>query len=433
MINRYRTRIAFCVVTFVILAGVIRLSAQGTVLSLEQVRKLVEIQAPDDVVAQEIRARGLSFAVTSQILDQMRAGGAGKDTLAVLKERLPIGALEIQALPQSEVLLDAASGGTTDAQGRLVINEVAAGQHRVSINKSGYTPMSLDVTVAAKEYKRLPVSLQWAGGFLTVRPNVQGTIVDIAGVGDYRDGVSELPIPAGKYQVIGYAPGMKQEMQTIEIGSGTHTTLELRLALDADYARVQLAEARQGLARGDFRGVIDLTGRMLSLKPRDPDFESLLATAYLQAHDFQRFQSTAKDALLDGGTLVLEFMHEHLELGGEAIHPATITLSSKEMVYDSKGSPCKYRTLSIGIREIEKIEATNKATSGVMVVHHLAPESFLLHLEVRDPSKPIARVQLSFAVPGSRVEGRPAVLNSPQYSSQMLAAIGNVIRAAAGQ
>jgi hypothetical protein len=81
---------------------------------------------------------------------------------------------------------------------------------------------------------------------------------------------------------------------------------------------------------------------------------------------------------------------------------------------------------------VETIEVTNKTASGFMVVRHLAPGTFLLHLDFRDPAKPDKKMTLYFAIPDSRIERQNNVgfLVSQSNSSQVLNAIANVIRVA---
>jgi hypothetical protein len=77
-------------------------SAQGTQgqpLSLAQVQKLIQVQAPDATIAAEIRRRGLSFAPTKETAEALRRAGAGTETLQAIDELRPMLDEAKQAIP----------------------------------------------------------------------------------------------------------------------------------------------------------------------------------------------------------------------------------------------------------------------------------------------------------------------------------------------
>lgn len=124
----YRTGVPLAVVLLLVLG----LTTVGSAmpkggLSLTQIEKLIEIHTPDEVVAQEVRSRGLDFTPTPRILDRLQKRGAGQATLAAVRERMPVGTIEIQGPPSSQVAMDGTDRGTTDAQGRLVLPDVPVG------------------------------------------------------------------------------------------------------------------------------------------------------------------------------------------------------------------------------------------------------------------------------------------------------------------
>src|ERR1017187_2901440 len=58
-------------------------------LSLDQIRKLIAIQTPDSVVAQEIQSRGINGDYGRREVDQIRQQGAGSQTVDALLRALP--------------------------------------------------------------------------------------------------------------------------------------------------------------------------------------------------------------------------------------------------------------------------------------------------------------------------------------------------------
>jgi hypothetical protein len=225
---------------------------------------------------------------------------------------------------------------------------------------------------------------------------------------------------------------MKSETRSVAIAAGQHASVQIHLKPDAQYLQNELADARQRLAHGDTQGAIQISSKLSSLEPDNPDVQSVLAAAYWRAHDLGHFESVATSAIRDGGSVTLDLAHEHLELSGEAIHPATLTITAKSIAYDSRSAACKYHAFVVPLGNVETIEVTNKTASGFMVVRHLAPGTFLLHLDFRDPAKPDKKMTLYFAIPDSRIERQNNVgfLVSQSNSSQVLNAIANVIRVA---
>jgi TonB family protein len=74
-------------------------SAQAQPLSLAQVQKLIQVQAPDATIAAEIRRRGLSFAPSKETAEALRRAGAGAETLQAIDELRPMLDEAKQAIP----------------------------------------------------------------------------------------------------------------------------------------------------------------------------------------------------------------------------------------------------------------------------------------------------------------------------------------------
>jgi DNA-binding beta-propeller fold protein YncE len=63
-------------------------------LTLAQLRQLISIGAPDAAIAHEIQSRGLQFTPTAETVDDLLRRGAGKATVAAIRERMPTGKVE---------------------------------------------------------------------------------------------------------------------------------------------------------------------------------------------------------------------------------------------------------------------------------------------------------------------------------------------------
>jgi hypothetical protein len=407
-----------------------RALAQGNRLTLAQVKKLIQIHAPDAVVAKEIGSRGIDFLPTSQTLDQLEKSGAGQAALAALRDFMPYGILEVQSAPGSQIAIDGIDRGLADAQGHLILPRIPAGTHRLSVRKVDYQASELDFILAAKEYKRVPMQLGWAGGFLTVRTDPLGAAIEIAGIGKYAYGVSDIQCRPGTYDIAATLKGMKSPTQSVVVAAGQHATVEIHLTPDPDYVRNMLADVRRHLARGNARLAVQISNDLLSIEPNNADVMNLLVTAYLRAKDFQNFQDAILKVLRTGGKVQFDLAHEHLDLSGEAIHPAVLTLTATSIAYETT-APCKYRRIETALANIGVVEVTDKNRSGMIVVRHLTPGTFLLHLELRDPAKPKSKITLYFAIPESTIESQSGVdfLASAGDSSQILNAVASAIRA----
>jgi len=72
---------------------------QGRPLSLSQIERLIQVQAPDATIAAEIRQHGLNFAPGKETADTLRRLGAGPETLQAIDELRPMLDEAKQAIP----------------------------------------------------------------------------------------------------------------------------------------------------------------------------------------------------------------------------------------------------------------------------------------------------------------------------------------------
>lgn len=424
-----KTRSAtFGATLFIFMAVAMAQSQAG--LSATQIEKLLQIHSPDSVVAQEIRSRGISFVPSEKFISGLQQRGAGPQTIAALRERVPTATLEVQALPDTAITIDGGSAGTTDAQGRLVVANLGVGRHDLTAEKVGYRKANVPVYLAAREYRRVPMALDWAGGFLTIKVEPPGSIIDVQGIGRFNGEVSEAQCPAGNLTVSVSHPGFKTETRTIQIATGQKLASSISLVIDPDFEQRGLNEARSRLAHGDTAGAIELCRQIASFSNKNPEVASITAQAYLQRGDLSSFQTYAEQALKDGGSVSVELAHEHLELSGESIHPVTLKISANAVGYDPVGVNCKYGKFEVPVSGITALEVTNKTTSGFMTVRHLGAETFLLHIEARSAGRSDKKITLYFAAPNSRVvrQGNIGYLYSPSNSADILNAIAALVR-----
>ncbi len=263
------------------LVGVASGAPQRRGLTLTQIEKLLEIHTPDDVVAQEVRARGLDFTPTPKILEELQRRGAGKGTLGVLRQQMPIGTLEVQAAPGSQVAIDGAARGVTNAQGRLVLSDLAAGAHQIVVSRTGYHAGDFRLTLSAREYKRFPVQLDWAGGYLTVRSDPPSATIKIAGLGQFDGNPPELQCDPGTYDITVTHAGMKSESRSVVVAAGQHAAFEIRLTPDPEWLRSRIAAAEAQLASGNTAPAVQIANELLAVDANNTAARTLVYHCYL--------------------------------------------------------------------------------------------------------------------------------------------------------
>jgi hypothetical protein len=165
--------------------------------------------------------------------------------------------------------------------------------------------------------------------------------------------------------------------------------------------------------------------------------QNLLASAYLRSHGPAQFQATAAEVLRRSGSVTIELMHEHSGLSGDSIHPVTVTLTPTTITYDPGSFSCKYPRFSAPLQNVQVAEVSNKTVEGRVigiVVRHILPGTYLLHLEVRDPARSNDKVKLYLATADSYTVKQGNSVNylaSRSNSAQVLGAVANIIRQAA--
>jgi hypothetical protein len=360
-----RTSVCILLVLLVVAATTTCLHAtppQSHGLSLAQIEKLLEIHTPDDVLAQEVRSRGLSFSPTAKTLQSLEKLGAGAATIIAVRERIPVATLEIQSSPVSQVTLDGQDRGATDAQGMLVIPDLPIGDHAISIQKSGYKPFESKVTLAPRERKRASAPLVWAGGYLTVKVTPPDATINIAGLGQFKQSLSDFQCQPGTYSISVTRSGMKSDNRSVVVAIGQHLAVDVKLDPDPDFARNQLQHARGLLAGGDKGGARASALALLAVAPENAEARALIAETYWQERDYGHFITTGLEAVQRGGMVTVSLMHEDTAKARN-LHPAELSLDSTQLIYEPQagGQPCSLPKISIPIASLQSVQIQNKS------------------------------------------------------------------------
>jgi len=153
-------------------------------LTKDEIVSLLQGEVPSPRIAQLVRERGISFAVTRPIETELRAAGATEELLKVLRQSAPH--VETPARPPAVpparptttaqtappvLIVDAKPGGaqvyiddelvgTTSSQGRLKLPQLNPGEHRVRLALLGHQDYENKIELRSGETTRLLANLE---------------------------------------------------------------------------------------------------------------------------------------------------------------------------------------------------------------------------------------------------------------------------------
>lgn len=186
-----------------------------------------------------------------------------KDTLKAAIGRLSVRVVEgTKGLSQTLVRLLPLDGGsaktaTTDAEGRLDLGLLAAGQYQVSAEKSGYQTKTQNATLAADATVNIQLDLVAQSAVIAGKVTAQGQAkasitVSLTGIGLQRFAVSGADgsyaftgLPAGRYALKAYAEGFVSEksLDSLQLAAAENRNA-------ADLSVLALAASLQGRLTG---------------------------------------------------------------------------------------------------------------------------------------------------------------------------------------
>lgn len=116
------------------------------------------------------RERGIDFQITSETETELRTAGATDSLLATLREIAPKpsaptppppATLLIESTPGGvQVYLNDEFKGATSSEGKLRINAVPPGQHRVRLSRAGYSDREEELNLAANATRTYTANLE---------------------------------------------------------------------------------------------------------------------------------------------------------------------------------------------------------------------------------------------------------------------------------
>ncbi|MDR3738114.1 MAG: hypothetical protein P4L40_03750 [Terracidiphilus sp.] len=341
-------------------------------LSQKKIEQLVAIGTPDEVIAQEIRARGIDFSPTQQTLTELAQHGAAAGTLAALREFIRVGVVEIRAQAGSELLLDNATISVVNSQAEPVSREIPTGPHELVVRKAGYRDGHYPFELASLEHKLLTVQLEWAGGFITVHASPAATTITVEGLGAYQDSVEELQCAPRAYLITAARPGMTAEQQTILLTAGQHANAEFHLKPDREFIEGRLRTAL-GLLASNASAAIPVTNEVLALDPDSVTAHDLLASAYFMTQDHVHFEITATEALRRSGDVAVPLLHLH-GFPKRSLHPVILIISSGTIAFDPEPAlgACKTRPFHAPLQKLQALDVVRNESGEVLLVMKLS-------------------------------------------------------------
>jgi hypothetical protein len=432
-------------------------------LTLPQVEELVTHHVPDSTMSTQIHSRGVAFAVTSAVIDSLRAKGAGPQTLAVLQALIgrpapaPVhsndaprspaettprrhgpadpgwGNMEVKTEPGSHLFLDGkeVGGAGNVVLGVFQMNQVAAGKHDLSAQKPGYQDAHLALTLANREDKHVLVPMEWNGGYLTIFAQPADAQIHAEGPQPFDGAGVNVKCLPGTYTITASADGYASQTRTFRVLAGEHHTERAQLAVDPGFIVDRLSAAAAELSAGDSATAIADARRVLKLSPADAQAKEILAEASYQAGDIATFVSAGRETIRAGGTVTVLLMHVH-NFPRRMIHRTTITLSNAGIAVASTPpvNNCKIPAL-IAFNQISQAEV-QRDPAGVITLH-------LAYLaRAADKARLIGSIHdLDFVVDGSSVVRTPGTVvliggqsqgvQSAQNAEQLLGGVQNLI------
>jgi hypothetical protein len=129
-------------------------------------------------IAAAARKSGISFPVTPDVEEEIRAAGGTVDLIRTLRSISPAppptpqapspAVLMIESNPgQSQVYIDDEPMGSTSQSGRLKLSRLGTGVHRVRISLNGYQDHEETVTLSEGQVTTIAATLQPSGGSQT--------------------------------------------------------------------------------------------------------------------------------------------------------------------------------------------------------------------------------------------------------------------------
>lgn len=302
-------------------------------LSLDQIRKLIAIQTPDSVVAQEIQSRGINGDYGRREVDQIRQQGAGSQTVDALLRALPAATLTVRTELGAAVKLDGGSPVLAGSDGVATISNIDPGRHEVTIQKQYFTNVSQTVELKGRESASIEVKLNWAVGFLSASTDVPDAQIVVSGGPTQPGRIVHMAVPIGQATVVATAPLRRAVSQAVAIEGGKDATVSLSLPIDQVALSALANQVHASFQSHAYRDAVQQASRYLQTGARSKEVLADLALSFWEMSDYSGFQDSAQRALSAGATLPFDLVHLHSSFGVGTLHRAELQVSTDTLGY----------------------------------------------------------------------------------------------------
>ncbi len=302
-------------------------------LSLDQIRKLIAIQTPDSVVAQEIQSRGINGDYGRREVDQIRQQGAGSQTVDAILRVLPAAILTVRTELGATVKLDGGSPVLAGSDGVATISNLDPGRHEVTSQKQYFTDVSQTVELKGRESVLVEVKLNWAVGFLTASTDVPDAQIVVSGGPTQTGRIVQMAVPIGQATVVATAPLRRAVSQTVAIEGGKDASVSLSLPIDPAALGALANQVHASFQSHAYRDAVQQASRYLQTGERSKEVLADLALSFWEMSDYSRFQDSAQRALSAGASLHFDLVHLHSSFGVGTLHRAELQVSTDTLGY----------------------------------------------------------------------------------------------------
>lgn len=240
-----------------------------------------------------IEQRGVDFQMTTRDESELRIAGASNEVIAAIRQNyrhvskpLPkgTGSLTINAtMSDCKVLINGQMRGATDSNGVLILSPLKAGQYKILLRKQNYEDQARSVQVtagveASESFRMTPLK-----GSLTIVPVPSDARVTVRGL-DYAEGVRNLALEPGSYNIRVSKPGYKTVKRVAPIEPGQ--PLSISIILEVFQVDEMLKESMDSFTQRNFPKAIAISQDILSAKPEEPKANLVLGLSYFNSGNY---------------------------------------------------------------------------------------------------------------------------------------------------
>jgi hypothetical protein len=214
-----------------------------------------------------------------------------------------------------QVILDGKEIGPTNQDGLLNLKDLKPGHHILIVRKEKYQEANSTLDLIAGQSQVFQANLAPLPGRLSVISTVAGASIEISGMGNYSDSVSDLRVKPGTYHIRLVKNGYQPLTREVEIKAAEPISLEL--TLQPLTANELLGQANEFFSKKEFDKVINTCQTLLNSQPNNPQANYLIGNSYYISGRYGDSISYLAKAINSGLTVNIPLKHIHKLILGE--------------------------------------------------------------------------------------------------------------------